>query len=128
MVNIAVVGYGYRGPNLVRNFQDLDTARVTMCCDLSADRLAQVKRKHPAITVTSTLDDVLTAPDVDAVAIATPVGTHYDFARRRAKGSRRYRSPVRVAAHAEEASAGSGDAHLARAVRGLASGAHHEGG
>jgi predicted dehydrogenase len=82
MVNVAVVGYGYWGPNIVRNFQELDGARVTMCCDLSADRLAQVKRKHPAIEVTSSLDDVFASNDVDAVALATPVGTHYDFARR----------------------------------------------
>jgi predicted dehydrogenase len=82
MVNVAVVGYGYWGPNLVRNFLELDAARVTMCCDLSADRLAQVKRKHPSIAVTSDFDDVLASPDVDAVAVATPVGTHYDFARR----------------------------------------------
>jgi len=82
MVNVAVIGYGYWGPNLVRNFQELDGARVTMCCDLSPDRLAQVKRKHPSVDVTSSLDDVLEADNVDAVALATPVATHYDFARR----------------------------------------------
>jgi predicted dehydrogenase len=82
MVNVAVVGYGYWGPNIVRNFQDVDGARVTMCCDLSTDRLAQVKRKHTSVEVTSAFDDVLASPDVDAVAVATPVGTHYDFARR----------------------------------------------
>ena len=82
MVNVAVVGYGYWGPNVVRNFQELDNARVTLCCDLSADRLAQVKRKYPSIEVTSVVDDVFENPNVDAVALATPVATHYDFARR----------------------------------------------
>jgi predicted dehydrogenase len=82
MINVAVIGYGYWGPNLVRNFQETDGARVAVCCDLSPQRLAQAKTKYPSIEVTTAYDAVLNDPAVDAVAIATPVAMHYDFARK----------------------------------------------
>jgi predicted dehydrogenase len=82
MMNVAVIGYGYWGPNLVRNFQETDGARVAVCCDLNAQRLALAKTKHPSIEVTTCYDDVLNDPAVDGVAIATPVAMHYDFARK----------------------------------------------
>lgn len=82
MVNVAVLGYGYWGPNLVRNFQDTKDARVVSCCDMSTDRLAQVKSKYPSVDTTNDYEKVLKDPAIDAVVIATPVATHYDFARR----------------------------------------------
>src|SRR5215475_8410001 len=82
MVNVAVIGYGYWGPNLVRNFHEAEGARVVSVCDLSPARLAVAKAKYPGIEVSGSLDDVLDDPQVDAVSIATPVGTHYEFARR----------------------------------------------
>lgn len=82
MIKIAVAGYGYWGPNLVRNIQDSKEARVVSCCDANEERLAQVSAKYPAIGTTTDYDDLLNDPEVDAVAISTPVGTHFDFARR----------------------------------------------
>jgi predicted dehydrogenase len=82
MINVAVIGYGYWGPNLLRNFQETENARVTVCCDLNAQRLAQAKAKYPSLEITTRFDDVLNDPGVDAVAIATPVAMHYEFARR----------------------------------------------
>jgi predicted dehydrogenase len=82
MIRVAVIGYGYWGPNLVRNFQEVENARIVACCDLSADRLAQAKAKYPSLEVTTDYDAMLIDPTVDAVAIATPVATHYAFARR----------------------------------------------
>ncbi len=82
MINIAVIGYGYWGPNLIRNFQETDGARVSTCCDLNEARLAQVKAKYPTINVTTSYDEVLKDTTIDAVAISTPVGTHYEFARK----------------------------------------------
>jgi len=82
MINIAVIGYGYWGPNLVRNFQEIEGARVALCCDAMNDRLAKAKAKHPSIAVTQDYDEVITNPGVDAVAIATPIGTHYPLARK----------------------------------------------
>ena len=82
MINIAVAGYGYWGPNLVRNIQDSKDARVVSCCDASGERLAQVTSKYPSIGVTTNYDDLLNDPAVDAIVISTPVATHYDFARK----------------------------------------------
>jgi predicted dehydrogenase len=82
MIHIAVIGYGYWGPNLVRNFQETAGAHLLACCDLSQPRLAQAKLKHPSVLLTTDYDEVLHNPAVDAVAIATPVGTHYAFARK----------------------------------------------
>lgn len=82
MINIAVVGYGYWGPNLVRNFQEIDGAQVTVCCDKAGQRLAQAQAKHPKIETTTDYDAAIKNPKVDAVVIATPVGTHYGFGRK----------------------------------------------
>ncbi len=82
MINIAVLGYGYWGPNLVRNFQETKDACVVSCVDMNPERLALVKSKYPSIETTTSYEDVLKDPSVDAVAISTPVATHYDFARR----------------------------------------------
>jgi predicted dehydrogenase len=82
MIRIAVIGYGYWGPNLLRNFQETTEACVVCCYDRSAERLALAKSKYSSIEITSDYDDVLKNPSIDAVAISTPVGTHYEFARR----------------------------------------------
>ncbi len=82
MVNIAVIGYGYWGPNLVRNFAGVDGARVAACCDVNPQRLAEVKLRYPAIETQTRLEDTLTDPAIDAVVIATAVRTHYEFARK----------------------------------------------
>jgi predicted dehydrogenase len=82
MINIAVVGFGYWGPNLVRNFQDSGNAHVIACCDKNPERLAQVKSKYPLIDTCSEFETVLKNPKVDAVVISTPVATHYEFAKK----------------------------------------------
>ncbi len=82
MIGIAIVGYGYWGPNILRNFCETDGARVVACCDRDTERLALVRMKYPIIRTTTDYSDVLADPTIDAVAIATPVATHYDLARR----------------------------------------------
>src|SRR5262245_49057766 len=82
MIHVAVIAYGYWGPNLVRNFLETDGADMMACCDMSQQRLAQAKVKHPALRLTTDYDEVVNDTAVDAVAIATPVGTHYAFARK----------------------------------------------
>lgn len=77
MIGIGVVGYGYWGPNLVRNFSQADDAAVVAVCDTSADRLATVRKGYPSITTYEDVEAMLADPDVDAVAIATPVASHY---------------------------------------------------
>ena len=80
MINIGVIGYGYWGPNLVRNFAETEGARVASVSDLNTDKLALVQRRYPGVTVTSRFEDILQDDSIDAVLIATPVNTHYELA------------------------------------------------
>jgi len=82
MINLAVIGYGYWGPNLVRNFQETEGVRVRACCDLDKKRLELVASKYPSIETASDFDRVLLNPKIDAISIATPVATHYELARK----------------------------------------------
>jgi predicted dehydrogenase len=79
-VRIAVVGLGYWGPNLVRNLQEVEGAEVAWICDSRRERLEPLTRRYPAVRHTLSYDDVLADPSVDAVAIATPVSTHFSLA------------------------------------------------
>jgi predicted dehydrogenase len=80
MINIGVIGYGYWGPNLVRNFSESGVADVTWVSDLSEDRLALVRSRYPATKTTVEFGELFADPELDAVAIATPVSTHFDLA------------------------------------------------
>jgi predicted dehydrogenase len=80
MIGIAVVGYGYWGPNLVRNIGELPGARLVSVCDLQKERLTRVLMRYPAVEITDDFDEVLRDPRVDAIAIATPVSTHFKLA------------------------------------------------
>jgi predicted dehydrogenase len=81
-VRIAVVGMGYWGPNLVRNLHELPEADVACICDSRLSAIEKVRRRYPALTSTTRYDDLLEDESIDAVALATPVSTHYEFARR----------------------------------------------
>jgi predicted dehydrogenase len=81
VVRVGVVGLGYWGPNLVRVLHELDCADVAAVCDLNPATLAKIERRYPAVARTTDYTDLLTDPVVDAVAIATPVGTHFELAR-----------------------------------------------
>lgn len=80
MLGVGVIGYGYWGPNLVRNFAETPGANVVAVSDLRPDRLAPLRLRYPAVEVTSDYTDLLRHPKVDAIAIATPVATHFDLA------------------------------------------------
>jgi len=80
MIGIGVIGYGYWGPNLVRNFAEAKDARVVAVCDRRPQRLALAQSRYPAIRTYTDEKELLAAPDIDAVAIATPVHTHFDVA------------------------------------------------
>jgi predicted dehydrogenase len=82
MIRVGVIGYGYWGPNIVRNLHGLDSTRVEMVCDMSPKALARVRKAYPGIRAVSDPMEVLRSPDVDAVAVITPVWTHYDLAKK----------------------------------------------
>lgn len=81
-VRIAVVGCGYWGQNLVRNFWESDNVELTTVCDANSASLQRIRRRFPTIEMSRDYQEVLSNPNVDAVVLATPVSTHYDFARR----------------------------------------------
>src|SRR5215472_17210514 len=80
VVGVAVVGYGYWGPNLARNFAEGEAAQLVAVCDMDPARLGLAKRRHPAAVITREFRNLLTDSRIDAIAIATPAQTHYQLA------------------------------------------------
>jgi predicted dehydrogenase len=80
MIRIGVIGYGYWGPNLVRNFAETPGAEVRAVCDLRAERRALLRTRYPGLQTPAEPDSIMADPDIDAVVIATPVSTHHDLA------------------------------------------------
>jgi predicted dehydrogenase len=79
MINIGIIGYGYWGPNLVRNFAETSGARVAAVADLDKTKLQLVERRFPLVKTTTSFHDLLADSGIDAIAIATPVGTHFEL-------------------------------------------------
>jgi predicted dehydrogenase len=80
-MRIGVIGYGYWGPNVVRNLHGLDNCRVAAICDKSQAALRRASRSYSDVELTTDLTKVLTSPDIDAIAVVTPVWTHFDLAK-----------------------------------------------
>lgn len=80
LINIGVIGYGYWGPNLVRNFVELPKSQVSMVSDFKTELLLKAQTKYPTIQVTTDCQDIFNNPKIDAIVIATPVSTHFDLA------------------------------------------------
>jgi predicted dehydrogenase len=81
MIRMGVIGYGYWGPGIVRNFNSAADCEVNIVCDKSAESLKRAKRAYPHLEVTNDPCDILTSPQIDAVAIVTPVWTHFELAK-----------------------------------------------
>jgi len=82
MLRIGVIGYGYWGPNIVRNFNAIDGAKVISLCDVNETVLGKVSKLYPATTTSTDAMDILSSKDIDAVAIITPVYTHFELAKK----------------------------------------------
>lgn len=82
MIRIGVIGYGYWGPNLVRNCFEAQGAQVACVSDLRSDRLALVSSRYPSVQTTQNCFNLIDDASIDAVAVATPVSTHYELALR----------------------------------------------
>jgi len=81
IINIGIIGCGYWGPNLIRNFSSLSNANVISCCDINDSRLKHIKEIYRSIKTTKRYQDLLSDPKIDAVIIATPINTHYKIAK-----------------------------------------------
>ena len=81
MINVAVIGCGYWGPNLIRNFVECSSTELIWVCDKDENRVERVMGAYPGVGRTGDIGDILTDERVDAVAIATPVHTHFNIAK-----------------------------------------------
>jgi predicted dehydrogenase len=79
MINIGIIGYGYWGPNLVRNFVETPGAAVAAVADLDRAKLELVQRRFPAVKTTTDFRDLIADPSIDAIAVATPVSSHFEL-------------------------------------------------
>ena len=80
-LRVGVIGYGYWGPNILRNLYALGTCEVSALCDKNSTQLQKAGRLYPALRMTADPAELLFAPDIDVVAIVTPVWTHYELAK-----------------------------------------------
>jgi len=78
---MGVVGYGYWGPNIVRNLRSLEGCQVAGVCDQSPAAMRRIKQAHPDLNVTTNCSELLESKEIDAVAVVTPVCTHFDLAK-----------------------------------------------
>ena len=81
VIRFGVIGYGYWGPNVVRNLHALDSCEVVQVCDKNPDAQRRVQKAYPGVRVTSECCEMLKSSDIDAVAVVTPVWTHFELAK-----------------------------------------------
>ena len=80
-LRVGVIGYGYWGPNIVRNLHSIDSCNVVSVCDKSTAALDRARRLYPDVKLTTDFSSVLKSPDIDAIAVITPVWTHFELAK-----------------------------------------------
>ncbi len=102
-ISIGAIGYGYWGPNVVRNLAELPDCRLSTACDLDADRLKQLKRRYPDISTTTSVDEVLQDRSIQAIYLATPVSTHFELASRALEAGKHVLVEKPLASSAEQA-------------------------
>ena len=81
LLRMGVIGHGYWGPNIIRNFHGQERSRVMAVCDKSEKALRRVRQSYPDMAVTTNAQDLVTATDIDVVAVVTPIWTHYELAK-----------------------------------------------
>jgi predicted dehydrogenase len=81
IVNFGVIGYGYWGPNVVRNLASLEDSQVLAIAETSPAARKRAQKAYPGIHVTADASEVISSPEIDAVAVVTPVWTHYALAK-----------------------------------------------
>ena len=81
MIRVGIIGYGYWGPVVARNFHSADRCQLAAICDANPAAQERARRAHPGVQVTGDASDILRSPQIDAVAVITPVWTHFEFAK-----------------------------------------------
>src|SRR5229473_53948 len=81
LVRVGVIGYGYWGPNVVRNLQGLENCQLVTICDKNSDALRRAGRVYPGVELTTDYSELLTSTQIDAIAVITPVWTHFELAK-----------------------------------------------
>jgi predicted dehydrogenase len=82
MIKVGIIGYGYWGPNLTRNFYTSDHYQVELVCDAKPERRQLAQRTYPSIDVTDQPEGIFSNTEIDAVAIATPFFLHYELGKK----------------------------------------------
>lgn len=103
MIGIGIVGYGYWGPNLVRNFMESPGSMVVGVCDLRSARLSELQGRYPSVKTTSDYRELLKDPAIDAIAVATPVSSHFDLAMEALEANKHVLVEKPLAANSEQA-------------------------
>ena len=81
MIQVGIIGYGYWGPQIARNFQAAEECKLAAICDKNPAVHARIRRAYPTVNVTCDASEIITSPDIDAVAVITPVWTHFELAK-----------------------------------------------
>lgn len=103
MIRAGVIGYGYWGPNLVRNLADAEDCEIGGVADLRAERRALAQRRYPGVRVVADADELIGDPTIDAILVATPLSGHYDLARRALEAGKHVLVEKPLAASADHA-------------------------
>ncbi len=103
MIKVGVIGYGYWGPNLVRNFMAAPGSAVTRVCDLREERLTPLQKLYPGVQTCSKPDELIGDPAIDAVVIATPVSSHFELAMASLKAGKHVLVEKPLAARSDQA-------------------------
>ncbi|HKO97212.1 MAG TPA: Gfo/Idh/MocA family oxidoreductase [Pyrinomonadaceae bacterium] len=102
MIRVGVIGYGYWGPNLVRNFMEAPGSTVTAVCDLRSERLSLLQGRYPTIQMVSDCQSLFKDDSIDAIIIATPVSSHYELAMAALKAGKHVLVEKPLAANSEQ--------------------------
>ncbi len=103
MIRAGVIGYGYWGPNLVRNLADAPDCEVAGVADLRPERRALAQRRYPGVRVMAEANELIADPKIDAILVATPLSGHYDLARRALDAGKHVLVEKPLAASADQA-------------------------
>lgn len=82
MLHVGVIGYGYWGPNIVRNFNSIERTKVISICDKNENSIKRAGKAYPHIGTICDYNDIVSSPDIDIVAVVTPVSTHFELAKK----------------------------------------------